>query len=43
MKIMGTNFNVAIFSDVTLVSNYHGCKEKVINLIPHYLILLTKL
>ena len=29
---------VAIFSDVILVSNYHGCKEEVINLIPHYLI-----
>ena len=24
--------------DVILVSNYHGCKEEVINLIPHYLI-----
>ena len=29
---------IAIFSDVILVSNYHGCKEEVINLIPHYLI-----
>ena len=27
-----------IFSDVILVSNYHGYKEEVINLIPHYLI-----
>ena len=27
-----------MFSDVILVSNYHGCKEEVINLIPHYLI-----
>ena len=29
---------VAIFSDVNLVSNYHGCKEEAINLIPQYLI-----
>ena len=29
---------VAIFSDVILVSNYHGCKEEVINLIAHYLV-----
>ena len=29
---------VATFSDVILVSNYHGCKEETINLIPHYLI-----
>ena len=29
---------VAIFSDVISVSNYHGCKEKAINLIPQYLI-----
>ena len=29
---------VAIFSDVILVSNYHGCKEEAINLIPQYLI-----
>ena len=43
MKIADKNFKVAIFSDVILVSNNHGCKEKVINLIPHYLILLTKL
>ena len=43
MKIADTNFMLATFSDVILVSNYHGCKEKVINLIPHYLILLTKL
>ena len=28
---------VAIFSDVTLASNYHGCKEEGINLIPQYL------
>ena len=28
---------VAIFSDVILVSNYHGCKEEAINLIPQYL------
>ena len=26
------------FSDVTLVLNYHGCKEEAINLLPHYLI-----
>ena len=43
MKIADTSFKVTIFSDVILVSNYHGCKEKVINLIPHYLILFTKL
>ena len=30
--------NVAISSDVTLVSNYHDCKEEAINLMPHYLI-----
>ena len=42
VKIADTNFKVTIFSDVILVSNYHGCKEKVINLIPHYLILFTK-
>ena len=29
---------VAIFSGVILVSNYHGHKEDVINLIPPYLI-----
>ena len=29
---------VAIFSDVILVSNYHGCKVEAINLIPHYMI-----
>ena len=29
---------VAIFSDIILVSNYHGCKEEAINLIPQYLI-----
>ena len=29
---------VAFFSDVILVPNYHGCKEEIINLIPHYLI-----
>ena len=29
---------VVIFSDVIFVSNYHGCKEEIINLIPHYLI-----
>ena len=29
---------VAIFSDVILVSCYHGYKEEVINLIPHYFI-----
>ena len=28
---------VATLSDVVLVSNYHGCKEEVINLIPQYL------
>ena len=27
----------ATFSDVVLMSNYHGCKEEVINSIPHYL------
>ena len=42
VKIADTNFKVTIFSDVILVSNYHGCEEKVINLIPHYLILFTK-
>ena len=29
---------VNIFSDVILVSNYHGCKGEAINLIPYYLI-----
>ena len=29
---------VAIFSDVVLVSHYHGSKGEVINLKPHYLI-----
>ena len=29
---------VAIFPDVMLVSNYHGCKEEAINLIPECLI-----
>ena len=29
---------VAVFADVILVSNYHGCKEGIINLIPHYMI-----
>ena len=43
MKIANKSFKVAIFSDVILVSNYHGSKEKVINLIPHYLIVFTKL
>ena len=43
IKIADKNFKVAIFSDVILVSNNHGCKEKVINLIPHYLILFKKL
>ena len=28
----------AISSDAILVSNYDGCKEEAINLIPHYLI-----
>ena len=28
---------VAIFPDVILVSNYYGCKEEAINLIPQYL------
>ena len=28
----------AIFSDVILVSNHHGCKVEAINLMPHYLI-----
>ena len=42
MKIANTSFKVTIFSDVILVSIYHGCKEKVINLIPNYLILFTK-
>ena len=27
-----------VTSDVILVSNYHGCKEEAINLIPEYLI-----
>ena len=26
-----------VTSDVILVSNYHGCKEEAINLIPQYL------
>ena len=30
-----------MFSDVILVSNYHGCKEEVRNLVPHYLIDIT--
>ena len=34
MKIANTSFKVAIFSDVIFVSNYHGCKEQVTNLIP---------
>ena len=34
---------MAIFSDVILVSNYHGCKEEAMNLIPKYLILFTNL
>ena len=29
---------VAIFSDVLLVSNYHGCKEEKVKLIPNYMI-----
>ena len=29
---------VAIFTDVILVSNCHGCKGEAKNLIPHYLI-----
>ena len=29
---------VTIFSDVILFSNYHGCKEEAINLIPDYFI-----
>ena len=29
---------MASFSDVILVSNYHGCKKVAINLLPHYLI-----
>ena len=28
---------VAIFSDVVLVSNYHGCKGEAIKLIPYYM------
>ena len=28
---------VAIFSDVILVSNYHGCEEEATNVIPQYL------
>ena len=28
---------VAIFYGVILVSNYHGCKEEAINLMPQYL------
>ena len=31
IKTADTSFKVAIFSDLILVSNYHGCKEKVIN------------
>ena len=31
---------VAIFTDVILVSNYHGYKEEAMNLIPHYLIVI---
>ena len=27
-----------IFSDVTLVSNHHGCKGETISLIPYYMI-----
>ena len=36
---------VAIFSDVILVSNYGGCKDETIKLIPYYMIdiLFTKL
>ena len=33
---------VAIFSDVILVLNYHGCKGEAINLIPLYLIDITR-
>ena len=29
---------VAIFSDVILVSNYHGCRREAIYSVPHYLI-----
>ena len=29
---------MVIFSDVILVSNYHGCKEYAIKLIPQYFI-----
>ena len=29
---------VAIFSDIVLVSNYHGCTGETLYLIPHYLI-----
>ena len=32
------NIRTAIFPDVILVSNYHGCKGKTINLILHYMI-----
>ena len=28
----------AIFSNVIIVSNYHGCKAEAINLIPPYMI-----
>ena len=28
----------AIFVDVNLLSNHHGCKEEAINLIRHYLV-----
>ena len=31
------NTMVALFSDVILVSNYHGCKEEAKDLIPQYL------
>ena len=30
--------NIAIFSEVTLVSNYPGCNRETLNLIPYYLI-----
>ena len=30
-----SHLKVAIFSDVILVSNYHGCRGEVLNFIPH--------
>ena len=30
-----SHLKVTIFSDVILVSNYHGCRGEVLNFIPH--------